>query len=728
MEDPLNAALRLHRHGRLQDAGRIYQEILARDPDHPDALHLLGLLAHQTGRRERAAELILRSIRLRPDVPERHADLAEVWRALGRFDEARASCLAALRLRPDYPEALNNLGLSLHQGGDPAAAVARFRDALALRTDFAEAHNNLANALRDLGKEEAAVECCRRAVRCNPRLAEAHSNLGQLLCDRGRLEEALEHGREAIRLQPNFAEAHGNLGNILRASGRLDEARRHLFEAIRLNPRIGLFASNMALTLEDEGRSDDALSWHRRALALDGRSTRIRCRYARSLAERDLHDEAAALYEDVLRLDPESVEARNGLGIVRREQGRHGEAERHLRSALELRPEFAPAHCNLGVVYVERNDFLRAESCFRAALNRDPGNAGAMSHLAGLLRGALPGEDLAAAIGLLGSPIVNDDERAALHFGLAQALDGRGRYSEAAEHLERANTLALARSRRRGEAYEPARHAEFVSEMMAACSPAFFERVRGLGLDDERPVFIIGLPRSGTTLIEQILDGHPRAFGAGELMLGRESFEALPAVMGGDDPPTACLARLDGATIEAVGRRHLGRLAELSDAPRVVDKLPDNYLYLGMLAALFPKARIIHCRRGLRDTAVSCWMTDFRRIRWSNDPDHIASRFAAYRRLMDHWRDVLPTPMLDVAYEQTVADLEGVARRVVAWCDLAWDPACLEFHKSDRPVRTASATQVRRPLHSRSVARWTHYAPALGGLFAALEAIEPPAA
>jgi hypothetical protein len=150
-------------------------------------------------------------------------------------------------------------------------------------------------------------------------------------------------------------------------------------------------------------------------------------------------------------------------------------------------------------------------------------------------------------------------------------------------------------------------------------------------------------------------------------------------------------------------------------------------MYLGMLAALFPKARFIHCRRDLRDTAVSCWMTAFRMIRWANDPDHIASRFAVHRRFMAHWRAVLPVPMLEVDYEETVADLEGVARRLVAWCGLDWEPACLEFHKTARPVRTASVTQVRQPLYTRSVARWKHYEPALGDLFATLESLDDEA-
>jgi hypothetical protein len=148
--------------------------------------------------------------------------------------------------------------------------------------------------------------------------------------------------------------------------------------------------------------------------------------------------------------------------------------------------------------------------------------------------------------------------------------------------------------------------------------------------------------------------------------------------------------------------------------------MPDNYLYLGLLAMLFPNAKFIHCRRDLRDVAVSCWMTNFRHIRWASDTVDIASRFHDYQRLMDHWRGVLPVPLLEVDYEETVADLEGMARRLVAWCDLKWEPGCLAFHESKRPVRTASLTQVRQPIYKHSVARWKHYEPALGELFGKL--------
>jgi hypothetical protein len=150
---------------------------------------------------------------------------------------------------------------------------------------------------------------------------------------------------------------------------------------------------------------------------------------------------------------------------------------------------------------------------------------------------------------------------------------------------------------------------------------------------------------------------------------------------------------------------------------RIVDKMPDNYVFLGLLAVLFPRATFIHCRRDLRDVAVSCWMTDFHGIRWANDMDQIAGRFQQYRRLMDHWREVLPVPMLDIDYEETVADLEGMARRLLDWCGLAWEPACLRFHETQRPIRTASVTQVRQPIYKGSVGRWRNYERELAKLF-----------
>jgi tetratricopeptide (TPR) repeat protein len=712
-------ALRDHQTGRLAAAARRYQSILAQIPGQADALHLLGVVALQRGRLQQAVELISRAVEANPAVADYHSNLAEACRLHGRLDEAVASGKAALGLRPDFPAAANNLGLALLGQGETDEAIARFAEALRLKPNFAMACNNLGNALRLRGALQDAEAHFRRAVAMDPGLAEAHSNLGQLLLERHQPHESLGYLRAAVGLHPDLAEAHNNLGNALREVGRLAEARQCYGEALRLKPGLAMTHNNMGQALQEENALDQARAWHERALELDPDSARFHTNLASLLAEEEKYGEAAARYRLALSLDPSCAEAHCGLGGVRHEQGDLDQAQAHYREALRCNSDLPAAHAALGRVREELGDLAEAESCWRTTLRHDPRHAGAHAELATLLRARLPDEDLAALCQLLSDTDLPDARRSALQFGLAQVRDARGAYAEAADLLQQANALALTVARKRGQHYDPAEHARFVDCMMASCTSAFFARVRGFGLDSERPIFIVGLPRSGTTLTEQILASHSQVFGAGELRLARDDFDALASP---DNPAPDALARLDQATARRIGEQHLGRLEELSvDRPRVVDKMPDNYLYLGLLAALFPKAKFIHCRRDLRDTAVSCWMTNFRSIRWSSDPEHIVTRFHDYQRLTEHWREVLPVQMLNVDYEETVADAEGTARRLVEWCGLKWEPACVHFHEGRRPVRTASVAQVRQPIYQQSVARWKNYQNALAPLFARLE-------
>jgi tetratricopeptide (TPR) repeat protein len=719
MPDTLHLALQHHQQGHLDEAARLYHGILAARPGHPEALHLLGVVAHQKGDHARAVALIGRAIVGNPDSATYHANVAEAYRALGQLEHAADCCRVALRLRPHYPEAANNLGLALLGQGQTDDAIAQFEQALRLKPDYAMACNNLGNALRLRGDLGGAIVHFHRAVELGPALAEAHSNLGQLLLERHQPHEALTHLEAAVRLRPDLAEAHNNLGNALRELGRTTAARQSYDEALRLNPGLAMTYNNMGQALQEENALDEAHAWYDRALQLDPNSARFHGNLAGLLAQQERYDDATARYRLALRLDPAYAEAYCGLGGVRHEQGFLEQAQAHYREALQCDPGLPAAHAALGRAREELGDFAEAECCWRTALRHDPRHAGASAQLATLLRDKLPDDDLAALCQLLADPDLPDARRSALQFGLAQVHDARGNYTAAAELLPQANALVLAVARTRGQGYDPSEHARFVDRMMATCTPAFFERVRGFGLESERPIFIVGLPRSGTTLTEQILASHSQVFGAGELRLARDDFEAL-------DPQTdaalKAITRLDQATVHHLGEQHLKRLEQLNaDRPRIADKMPDNYLYLGLLAALFPRAKLIHCRRDLRDIAVSCWMTNFRHIRWANDPDHLAARFEEYRRIMEHWRRVLPVPVLAVDYEETVADLEGVARRLVDWCGLDWESACLAFHEGKRPVRTASLSQVRQPIYQRSVARWKHYESALGALFDRLE-------
>ncbi len=718
MADTLQIALQHHQHGRLEEAARLYQAILADQPRHVEALHLLGVVAHQKGDHARAVLLIGRAVAGDPKNAIYHANLAEAYRLLGQLDRAVASCQVALGLRPHYPEVANNLGLALLGQGKTDEAIARFAEALRFKPDFAMACNNLGNALRQRGDLQEAETHFRSAVAMEPGLAEAHSNLGQLLLERHRPHESLESLRVAVRLRPELAEAHNNLGNALREAGRLAEARQCYGEALRLNPDLAMTYNNIGQALHEENALDQALTWYERAIQIDPDSARFRCNLASLLAEGEKYDEATVQYRLALRLDPDCAEAHCGLGGVRHEQGDLEQAQDHYRQALHCNPDLPAAHAALGQVREELGDLVAAESCWRTALRHDPRHTAAHAQLATMLRQTLPDEDLAALCQLRSDPDLSDARRSALQFGLAQVYDARGAYTEAAELLQQANVLAGAVARKRGQDYDAVAHARFVDRIMAISTSAFFERVRGFGLDSERPIFIIGLPRSGTTLTEQILASHSQIFGAGELRLARDEFEGLASR---DNPAVDALAGLDQATARRLGERHLGRLQELNgDRLRVVDKMPDNYLYLSLLTVLFPRAKFIHCRRDLRDNAVSCWMTNFRAIRWANDPEHIVSRFQKYQRLMQHWREVLPVQLLDVDYEETVADVERTAHRLVQWCGLEWEPACLQFHTGTRPVRTASVAQVRQPIYRRSVARWKHYEESLGALFARL--------
>jgi hypothetical protein len=368
-------------------------------------------------------------------------------------------------------------------------------------------------------------------------------------------------------------------------------------------------------------------------------------------------------------------------------------------------------HAALGHTLSTAGDLTAAVASFRTAIQHNPSCISAYSGLATTLRGQTTDEDVRQLETLLQVSWMTDARRAALHFGLAQAFDGRGDFARAAEHMVRANALEKKHADERDQGYRPEVHRRWVDRLIGAFTPAYFERMHGLGRVSERPVFIVGMPRSGTTLTEQILASHPQVYGAGERRYVHLSYIVLPQALEEQAEPADCLGRVTRAVVEKLADWHLDQLHALDGgrALRVVDKMPDNYQLLGWIVTMFPHAKIIHCRRDVRDVALSCWLTNFTRIRWANDLVHLAERINDYLRIMDHYRGVLSVPLFELDYEQMVADQEGTSRRLLDFVGLDWDPACLNFHQTERLVRTASVAQVRQPIYRRSVARWKRY-------------------
>jgi tetratricopeptide (TPR) repeat protein len=735
MNPKLSTALELHRAGRYADAARCYHAQLARDPDDADALHLFGVMHHQCGHGSRAVELIVRAVALRPGAAAFHANLGEVYRNLGRHEEAIDCCRTALRLQADYPEAANNLGLALQALGRSEEAAGAFGAALRIRPEFALARNNLGTALRELGRTDEALEAFRSAVARDPAMAKARANLGQALVDSGEAAEALPHCQEAVRLQPDLAAAHNNLGNALRTLERWPEAHAAYAEALRLSPELGnaRIHAYLGLALQHDRKLAQAFACFRRAVERAPDDAEMWQYLANAHAADEDYAAAIPCCERIVALKPDWAQGYTDLGWAFQEEGRIEEAAACYHRAMALQPDDVDALVKLGGLHEELGEMTEAEICYQRARAARPEAPAPLACLATLLRGQLPDAVRDVIRARLEDSRLEVGPRGNLLFGLAHACDARGDHAEAAACLEQANVLALDRRRRQGRLYDPAEHSRFVDRLIEGFTPELFGRLAGAGDPTRQPVFVFGMPRSGTTLVEQVLASHSRVHGAGEPRLARQTFEAIPGVVGRDAGTVPCLNALDAPSVRELGGRHLAGLQAIVDRDRpgfvpdrLVDKMPDNYLYLGLLALLFPRATLIHVRRDPRDVALSCWMTNFRSIRWANDPEHLAGRIRDHHRLMAHWQAVLPARLHEVVYEELVDEFEAEARRLVMACDLDWEPACLQFHQTVRPVRTASVTQVRQPLYRKSLARWRHYESHLADLFARLLNIASP--
>lgn len=725
LDDPrrlLDSAFEDMRAGRLASAKAAADRLLKRYPDHPDVCNLAGLVALEEGDAQAAADHWRRAIRAQPAEAVFHCNLSQAWRALNEPEKAKACLLEALRLRPDYPVAALNLGSLNFAQGEYAEALAAFERAAesAPRPALPVAYR--ADALRELGRIRAAIAAYEEALALEPNLAHAVGNLGLTLLSVGQTERALELTRRAAELAPDSGPAQMDLGSALHQLGRLEDAMEAYALAFERMPDSARLCTLIGSVWQETEQWAQAEAWYEKALALEPERLDARCNLAGTLCDAGGAEQAIGMYRDILGRRPDCFEASLGLGEALWADGDAAGAIAAMREAAALRPENAHVLARLASVLASAGDVEEANASNRAALAVNPGCIPALANLAQNLRGELPEEDARTMEGLLAKTWPRPGARATLHFGLAHYRDGRKDYRAAGRHAEIANALYAEHKRERGWLYEPEEYARYADRLIETCTPEFFRRVQGMGSASAVPVFIVGMPRSGTTLVEQILASHPRVFGVGERNFASRAFNGLPAALGRSADPFACLAEIEAETVRALADWHLGQLSALAEKAgadgivRIVDKMPDNYNLLGWLAAAFPKAKIIHCRRDVRDIAVSCWMTQFKEIRWAFDLRHIARRIVQYRRIMAHWRQTLPMPMLEIDYEETVRNQAAQTAKLLEFLELPWDDACLAFHKTERLVRTASVTQVRQPLYTGSLERWRRYEPFLGEL------------
>jgi len=437
-------------------------------------------------------------------------------------------------------------------------------------------------------------------------------------------------------------------------------------------------------------------------------------------------EEAIATFQRAAAFAPKNGEVKVDLGHSLLAVGRLADAKECLEAALAMDGKLIGAHIGLSRLARVLGDLPQALAHAAAALAIDPDFAPALRMLADLEPGRVSPEQWARVERLAEDPRLKPEDRGRFHFALSRQRGREQAYDASFRHLAAANEIRRQDLARRGKSFDPGALAATVEHLIRTFDARYFAEVAGHGSDSDLPVFILGMPRSGTTLCEQILASHSAVHGAGELRdmptIGSELLAAAGAAVPTAPTPEAAVAQ-SPQLVRQAAETYLDRLRGRSAAAsRITDKLPDNFMRLGLIATLFPKARVVHCRRDPMDTCFSCYAQSFADdVPWAWDLESLGQYYRQYARLMEHWRAVLPNPVLEFVYEDVVENSERASRALVEFVGLSWEEACLEPHKADRPVQTASALQVRQPIYKESVGRWRPYESHLEPLRAALE-------
>jgi len=605
----------------------------------------------------------------------------------GNLDQAEALFRKILTYIPEHPDALHMLGVIANRRGEFDRAVQLIGQALALAPRNVDAHVNLGNALRSTGRLAEGIASYRRAIALNPRMAIAHSNLGRMLNQVGDFEGARASCETAIQINPTLTAGHINLAIALRGLHRAREAAEAYRHAIRLQPQ-------------------DASLYHD---------------LGNVLTELQLLNEALKCHDQSIKLKPDEAIFHFDRGSVLLRQREIAAASESFRRAATLAPDSVGSWISLGWTLRLMGRFDESTECMRRAAALGPDTAETYRHLASAGGDAVDEAEIDRLVELIERPDANGDSRIVANFALGRLYDRSGRFDEAFKRFATGNALYREQLASRGLNFDAAQFAKRIDLLIANCTAEYFAAQRDAGISSEIPVFVVGMPRSGTTLVEQICASHSLVFGAGELSDIDELGTLL--VHGAKTKPGVYVGEFDRA--RQLAEAHLGRLRRLGgNAVRVIDKMPDNVLHLGLIATLFPAARVIFCRRDERDICLSCYLQLFAdgTLPFTYDLADCGRRYLGIERLVEHWQRVLPLRWHEVRYEALVANLEQESRRLIDFLGLEWEPACLEFHRTERVVTTASHWQVRQPLYTGSVGRWVHYEKQLEPLFETLRA------
>jgi len=677
--------------GRLQQAEHILRDILCVAPEYPKAIHLLGVVAYNAGKSDIAVNLIEKAISLDGKNALFHTNIAEMYRRMKKLDEAIEHGREAVKLNPKLLAAQSNLGIAYYDQEDYDKAEYHQNLALKIDPNFAPSLNNMGSILRAHEKYEEACDWFKKAIAAAPQFLDPQNNLGEVLVRLDRPEEGLELLNRVLAVNPRYDSALSNRGTAFLALGKEIESRNNYLKALHITPDFIPAVAGLIMW---------ALEFHKL-------------------------EEGEKCARRLVELAPDKADSNSMLGSVLFAQGRTEEAEACYTKAVALDPDYVPAKAGIGHVLMEQGDLSGAEELFRSCIDAEKEQASAICSLV-QCRKMKPGDPEIKLLEreaekLKGKMI--DSKAIPLNFALGKMYDDLGEYDKGFPYY-----IEGCRLKRKYFDYTMGEKEANIEHIKQVFSKEFIAKNTGQGHRSNTPIFVLGMPRSGTTLVEQIIASHPQVYGAGELRDLMEVTDAMVPAKAGMRFSEK-MTDLKPGDYADLGRKYVeGLKARNPDSPRITDKMPGNFHYVGLIKMILPEAKIVHVKRHPLDTCISCFTRLFAHGQASTyDLKEVGHYYKCYKGLMDHWRTVLPAgSFYEIKYEEVVDDIEDQARKLIEYCGLPWDDSCLEFYKNKRSIRTASVTQVRQPIYKTSKQRWKNYEKFLGPMIEGLGDALPP--
>jgi len=634
----------------------------------------------------------------------------------GEAESAKAVCDDAL---DRHPEDANFLCLSarvLVMLKRFDEATARIEQAMSIYPEFARPHEVRGELLFAKGELPDAAKAFQQALKLDPKLQRTRMKLGQVFLYLGRSEEA-----EALKAE--FMELGQDNQDIARATKlekeeKFAEAEQIYQQILTRHPdNVSAMRLWARLGIEQE-RYAEAEVLLRQAVEVAPGFSRAWADLCRVQFELENHDDTIESAKRLITLNPRGPDGHIWLAAASASSGHHRDAVEAFDAALEIEPDHVGALCGKGNACRTFGDQDAAIAAFRKSIKVNPLHAEAYWSLANMKTFRFEDQEVDHMLALLGDERIPPEGQVQLNNALGLEFDGRGDFDRAFEFIDRGNIL-----RRGQEFYDRVENEEKVDLSIEAFTQQFLEDNAGHGDPEPAPIFIVGLPRSGSTLLEQILSSHSMVDGTHELADLGKIIRSNPQFTGPRLRYPTSIANIDTDGFETLGSEYIERTRRYrGDRAFFTDKNPNNFAHVGLLHLILPNAKIINARRHPLDSCFGSYKQLFAQGQpFSYDLVEIGEYYLQYQRLMDHWQEVLPGKVLDVHYEDVVADLEGQVSRILEYCKLDWEASCLRFHETNRSVKTASSEQVRQPIYSSSVNDWRHYESHLCTLIEVLE-------